>query len=319
MKKLLALVMTCVLSLGVAHAETKRFTPTKPIEVMTPWPVGGVNDVVARVATDILVKHGWTATTVNVAGAGGVIGMNQFTKARPDGHQLMVVATSSFNTGIANDSTAVYNSDSVVPIYPVAPGYQVLYAREDAPFNTYEEFRAWIKADPKRFNMGFYSAVAAPIFTEWARLEKLPKPNMIIYKGSGPALQDVLGGHVLFAIDNITVPEPHVKAGKLKIIGAFDPVAAEMSQKINGNSRPVAWLNKDHSDLMLTSIIGIWAPRGTPAHIVKELHTVFDRGFRDPENRSRLGALSSAPIGGTPESLYKNQQENLRTMKRIMR
>lgn len=320
MKKLLALVMTCVLSLGVAHAQPKQFTPTKPIEVMTPWPVGGTNDVVARIVADIFTKHGWESKVANVAGAGGVIGMNQFTKARPDGHQLMVVATSSFNTGIANDSTAIYNSDSVVPVYPVAPSIQVLYARADAPFNNYEELKAWIKADPKRFNIAFYSAVAAPIFTEWARLEKLPQPNMVVYKGSGPALTDVLGGHLLMGIDSVSVPEPHVKAGKLKIIGGFDPAAIELIRKVQPESpiRPV-WLNGAHPDLVLTSIFGVWAPAGTPEHIVKEMHRVIDQGLKDPEMRKRLGPLADANLGGTPEMLRKNQQQNLRTMKRIMR
>jgi tripartite-type tricarboxylate transporter receptor subunit TctC len=319
MKKITKIFAALILGLTVGLASAQNFKPTKTIDVMTPWPVGGSNDVIARLTSEILEKHGWKSVTTNMAGAGGVIGMNHFAKAEPDGHNLMVVATASFNTGLVNDSTATYTAKSVVPVFPVVPSIQVLYASADAPFNNYAEFVAWAKQNPKKFDIGIFSAIMAPIYKKWAELEKLPEPNFIVYKGSGPVLTDVLGGHVKIAVDSISVPESHVKAGKLKIIGAFDPAGVDMANKFNPPATKAVWLNKNHPNFVLSSIFGVWAPAGTPDHIVRDLYLVLAKGFSDPEIQKRLGPLASAPFGGTREMLSENQQKVFNTMQSIVK
>jgi len=319
MKKIFNVVTILLLTMFTGMALAQNFKPTKPIEVMTPWPVGGTNDVVARLTSEIFEKHGWPSIVSNVAGAGGVIGMNQFAKATPDGHQLMVVATASFNTGLVNDSTATYTAKSVTPVFPVVPSIQVLYASADAPFNNYAELVAWAKANPGKFDIAIYSAIMVPIYDKWAELEKLPKPNFIVYKGSGPALTDVLGGHVKLALDSIAVPEPHVKSGKLKVIGAFDPAGVDMANKFNPPATKAVWLNKNHPNFVLSSIFGVWAPAGTPEYILKDMHQVLSKGFSNPEVQKRLGPVSSAPFGGTREMLSENQQKVFNTMQSIVK
>ncbi|CAB4137981.1 PBP2_Bug_TTT domain containing protein [uncultured Caudovirales phage] len=317
MNKIIAIIVAAGLTVSSAWANSS-FEPTKrPIEIVVPYPPGGATDRLARIVDQIFQEHGWKSHVVNKPGADGVIGGNFAAKAKPDGHTVFMSGTGLLDANIAFRAPSIeYNERSFVPIVPVANVSYVLAVKKGMPIDSYEKFKFYVKANPNKFNVAFWNANTANVFYEWAKAEGLPRPNIILYKGSGPQIIDLLGGHVDFAWDTWIAAAPHFNADKINIIATLDNQGAEVVKKIKPGSEVVSVAQR-HPELGIGVWYGLWAPAGTPKNVVDEMNRVINRALKDPKHQATLENLNVKRYGGTADSLGRLQGQNFNTLKKL--
>ena len=308
----LLLVMTSMFTMA------EPWSPkTKSIEIVVPYPPGGATDKLARVVDKIFQEHGWKSHVVNKAGANGVIGANYASRARPDGYTLFMSGTGLLDSNIVYKSPGIeYNEKSFTPIVPVANVSFVLAVRKGMPVDSYEKFKFYVKANPDKFNVAFWNANTANVFVEWARVEGLPTPNIVLYKGSGPQLIDLLGGHIDFAWDTWVAVAPQFEAEKINVIATLDNQGADVIRKIKPGS-PVVSVAKNHPQLGIGVWYGLWAPAGTPKDTIKEINQVVNHGLKKSANQQAIEGLYIKKYGGTANLLEQLQSRNFETIKKL--
>lgn len=307
-----------LLSITSAMGMAETWNPgNKPIEIVVPYPPGGATDRLARIVDQIFQEHGWKSIVVNKPGADGVIGGNYAAKARPDGHTVFMSGTGLLDANIAFRAPSLdYNERSFTPIVPVANVSYVLAVKKGMPIDSYEKFKFYVKANPNKFNVAFWNANTANVFYEWAKAEGLPRPNIILYKGSGPQIIDLLGGHVDFAWDTWIAAAPHFNSDKINIIATLDNQGAEVVKKIKPGSEVVSVAQR-HPELGIGVWYGLWTPAGTPKAVVDEMNRVINRALKDPKHQATIEGLHVKRYGGTADSLGRLQGQNFNTLKKL--
>ena len=228
MKKILLTLAVLFSSMALAN----------PIEIVVPYPPGGATDSLGRIVSEIFNEHGMPSMVVNKPGADAVIGANYAAKGKPDGKTLFVGATGALDANIAFKAVGMeYSEKSFVPIVPLANISYVLAVPATSPIKNYEQFKFYVKANPDKFNLAFWNANTANIFYDWAKKENLPTPNIILYKGSGPQMIDLVGGHIPFAFDTWLAMAPMYEANKVRIIATLDKGGLAVVKKLKpGNT-----------------------------------------------------------------------------------
>lgn len=316
MNKILTIIVG--LFLAVSFAQANEFDPTKrPIEIVVPYPPGGATDKLARIVDQMFQERGWKSYVTNKPGADGVIGGNYAAAAKPDGHTVFMSGTGLLDANIAFRAASInYNERSFVPIVPVANVSYALVIKKGMPIDSYEKFKFYVRANPNKFNVAFWNANTANVFYEWAKAEGLPRPNIILYKGSGPQIIDLLGGHIDFAFDTWVAVAPHFDADKVNIIATMDEQGADVVRKIKPDSNVVS-IAKTHPELGIGVWYGLWAPAGTPKSVVDEMNAVVNQAFRDAKFQKLIDSVHVKKYGGTSEQLGRLQSNNLRLLKRL--
>jgi tripartite-type tricarboxylate transporter receptor subunit TctC len=289
----------------------------QPIEIIVPYPPGGATDTLGRMVSEIFNENGMPTIVINKPGADAVIGTNFAAKAKPDGQTLLVGATGTFDANIAFKAPGMeYDEKSFVPITPLANISYVLAVPTSSPIKNYEQFKFYVQANPEKFNLAFWNANTANIFYDWAKKEKLPRPNIILYKGSGPQMIDLVGGHVPFAFDTWLAMAPQFMSDKVRIIATLDKSGLAVVKKLKPNNESIA-ISDAHPDLGIGVWYGLWAPAGTPKATVDEMNKLINRAFKETKYRDRMEQLNIKTYGGVPESLNVNQSRNLKILQRI--
>jgi tripartite-type tricarboxylate transporter receptor subunit TctC len=303
---LLALALVC--NLAVAE---------QPIEIVVPYPPGGATDSLGRIVSEILTENGMSTVVLNKPGADAVIGANYAAKGKPDGKTLFVGATGALDSNIAFKAQGMeYTEKTFVPIVPLANISYVLAVPASSPIRNYEQFKFYVRANPEKFNLAFWNANTANIFYDWARKENLPKPNIILYKGSGPQMIDLVGGHVPFAYDTWLAMAPQFEADKVRVIATLDRGGLAVVKKLKPGNESIA-ISDIHPDLNVGVWYGLWAPAGTPKATLDKMNTVINIAFKSPKYREKMELLNIKTYGGSSESLLTMQQRNLKILKRI--
>jgi tripartite-type tricarboxylate transporter receptor subunit TctC len=254
---------------------------------------------------------------LNKPGADAVIGANYAAKAKPDGNTLFVGATGALDANIAFKAQGMeYNERSFVPIVPLANISYVLAVPASSPIQNYEQFKFYVRANPDKFNLAFWNANTANVFYDWAKKEGLPRPNIVLYKGSGPQMVDLVGGHVPFAWDTWLAIAPQFEGDKVRVIATLDRGGLAVIKKIKPDNPSVA-MSDIHPDLNIGVWYGLWAPTGTPKAQIDEINRVVNRAFKDPKYKEKIEMLNIKTYGGTAESLQVNQSRNLRILKQV--
>ena len=288
-----------------------------PIEIVVPYPPGGATDSLGRIVSEILTEHGMPSMVVNKPGADAVIGANYAAKGRPDGKTLFVGATGALDANIAFHAQGMeYTDKSFVPIIPLANISYVLAVPASSPIKNYEQFKFYVRAHPDKFNLAFWNANTANIFIDWAKKENLPKPNIILYKGSGPQMIDLVGGHVPFAYDTWLAMAPMYEADKVRIIATLDKGGLSVVKKLKPSNESIA-ISDRHPDLDVGVWYGLWAPTGTPKATIDELNRIINTALKEPKYREKMDMLNIKTYGGTADSLLVLQKRNLQILRRI--
>jgi tripartite-type tricarboxylate transporter receptor subunit TctC len=272
---------------GMAVAQTY---PTRPITVVVPFPAGGPSDVVARIVTDGMSKHlGQTLVIENVGGAGGTLGSGRVATADPDGYTLLAGSMGSHVAAPVLTPNVRYDSErDFIPIGITADAPAVIVARGDFPAKNMKEFVAYVKANGDKVKqahggVGSSSHMACLLFNTEAGL----KPTPVAYKGTGPAMNDLLGGHVDFLCEQSVSVAGQVRSGKVKAFGISSAGKIDALPQV-----PAA---KDGGvNFQMNVWSGIFAPKSTPKPVVDRLAAALDKALDDPSVVKKLNDLGGA-------------------------
>ena len=270
--------------------------PDRPVRVIVGFPAGGSTDVVARIiAKELSDGLGQSFVVENRPGAGSNIAAEQVARAAPDGYTLYFVAvTSAINQTLYPN----LNFDLLKDFTPVGMGAQVpniLVVNPDLPVKTVQELVTHAKAHPGKLafassGSGTSIHMAGELFKIEAGIDALHIP----YKGSAPALTDLIGGQVQFDFDNMPSAWPHVQSGKLRALAVTtkerSPTAPDIPTMIESG-----FPNFD-----VSSWFGLLAPAGTPPEVVEALNAVMVKAQDNPEVQKRFTAMGAVGQKQTP-------------------
>jgi tripartite-type tricarboxylate transporter receptor subunit TctC len=272
--------------------------PNHSITVVVPFPAGGPSDVVARIVADQMGKLlGQTLVIENVGGAGGTLGSGRVAAATPDGYTLLAGSMGSHVAAPVLTPNIKYDSArDFIPIGPTAHSPAVIVARKDFPAKDLKEFVTLLKSGGATLKqahggIGASSHMACLLFTA----EIGAKPTLVAYRGTGPAMNDLVGDHVDFFCEQSVSVAEQVKSGAIKAYGVS---AAERLASL-----PDVPTAKEFGVNYLMSIwAGIFAPKDTPAPIVAKLADALDKALDDDGVMQRINNLG----GSIPEKRERN-------------
>jgi tripartite-type tricarboxylate transporter receptor subunit TctC len=274
--------------------------PTKPVRLIVPFPPGGPTDIGARLIGQALSERlGQQIVIENRAGAGGNIGTEAAVKSPPDGYTLLQVSTA---TAINNSLYEKLNFDIVRDIVPVASIYRqpaVLEVHPAFPAATVPEFIAYVKANPRKVNMasggiGTPQHLTGELFKRIAGVEMIHVP----YRGSAPALTDMIGGQVQVMFDTLNSSIEHIRSGRLRALA----VTTATPSPILPDVPTVADFLPGFE---VSSWSGVGAPRNTPAEIIDSLNREINAVLADPKINARLTDMGTTPFMGSPADFGK--------------
>jgi tripartite-type tricarboxylate transporter receptor subunit TctC len=265
--------------------------PAHPITMIVPYPAGGPSDVVARIIADGMSKVlNQKIVIENVGGAGGTIGTGRVAAATNDGYTLLAASMGSHVSAPALYPNLRYDSTTdFVPIGLTLHAPAAVVARKDFPANNIKEFIAYVKKDGPSVKqahggVGASSHMACLLFTSQLGL----KPELVPYRGTGPALNDVIGGHVDFFCEQVVSIKGAVQGGTVK------------AYVVAGNSRSPALPDVPSAkeagiaDYQISIWSAIFAPKDTPKPIADKLSDALNKALDDPATAKRL-----LDLGGT--------------------
>lgn len=296
MTRSLKMLVMMLVVFGAAHALAQGY-PSKTIHIVVPYPPGGPNDVVGRIVAAGL-SEAWKSPVVveNRPGASGTIGAQAVARAPADGYMLLIGAGSSTTIQSALNRNLTFDPlKDFAPITPLAAGDYVLVMNASSPVRTYTEFVALARKQPSGLiygsaGNGSVSHLASELMKTFLRVSMVHVP----YQGGAPAINDLLGGHVAFVINDVSVVLSHVKAGKLVALATtgrarsrFLPEVPTLAESGLAGYEARAWY-------------GLLAPRGTPAEIVDRLNAETRRIMERADVRTRLDAAGAETYLTTP-------------------
>jgi tripartite-type tricarboxylate transporter receptor subunit TctC len=282
-----------------ATAAAAQSYPTKPIRLVVPFPAGGTTDLLARtVGQRLTMAWGQPVIIENRPGAGATIGADYVAKAHPDGYTLLMAAV--HHTIAANYYKALpYDlRKDLAPVSVVAIVPNVLVVRPDLPVASVQELVAYAKANPGKLTYASNGAgTAHNLIGEQFKSMTGTDIMHIPYKGSAPALTDLMGGRVTMMFDTVSSCLPYVQAGKLKALA----VATSTRSSVLPDVPTLSEAGLPGFDI--ASWFGVMAPAGTPASIIGQLSDEIARSLADPAVRKQLEPIGAEPVGSTPQAM----------------
>jgi len=295
MKQLMAGIALAAAALcGPAQAQNY---PAKPVTIVVPFAPGGAADTMARQLAERLNKRlGQPVIVENKPGAGTMIASEYVAKAAPDGHTVLLAASS---LGIAPSLYSKVNYDPVkdfTPISLVASVVHVLEVHPSLPVKSVAELIAWLKANPTKANYGSVGAgtsthLESELFNTMAGVKMTHVP----YKGSAPALMDMVGGNLQVMFDAWASSGPFIKDGKTRLLA----VTTAQRSKILPDVPTVAESGLPGYEAM--PWLGFVAPAGTPASAVNKFHAELVEVLKEPAVQEKFNSLGLDIIGNTPQ------------------
>lgn len=298
------LIAGSLLALALQIAPAAAQYPNKPITVIVPFAAGGPTDVVTRLVGDHMSRTlGQTLVVENIGGAGGTLGMTRAAQAEPDGYTIAVG-----NMGTQSAAPALYpnlkydpaKSFAQVGIVNYTP--QSIVAKKDTAAKTLKEFIDYLKANSSKLNyghagVGSISHVSGLVFNAKFGL----KPNLVPYRGTAPAIRDLVGGQIDYMVDQSLNVIPQVQAGTIKIYAVAAP--ERLASLAN-----VPTTGEAGVDFIFSAWNAMVAPAGTPKEIVAKLADALSKALDDPAIQKRyaeLGSSAPKPADRGPAGLQK--------------
>lgn len=290
------------------HAQPETRWPVKPVKWVVPFPPGGAMDVIARTLGERLSQDlGQPFVIENRPGAGGNIGADFVAKQTADGHTIMITSI-----GMATNKS-LYPKLSYDPVKDFAPVSLLAVVPNVLVVNpqriadkSLKDLLAHARREPGRLTYasagnGTSIHLAGEVFASMAQLTLQHIP----YKGSGPAVTDLLGGQVDLMFDSITSARPHIQSGKLRALGVTSarrsPVLPEVPTLAEAGV----------PGYEVSPWFAVFAPAGTPAEVVARLNKAIVTAMRQPEVLRKLESVGAEPIGSTPQALAEHLNKEL--------
>lgn len=281
--------------------------PSRPITMIVPFAAGGPTDALARVLAERMrVTLGETILVENVTGAGGTIGVQRAVKSAPDGYTLSI---GHLGTHVINGAMYPLTFDLINDLDPIAlvsSNPMMIVSKNDVPAKNLKELIAWIKADEGKVTAGT-AGVGSGAHFSGIFFEQLIGTHLqfVPYRGTGPALLDLVAGQIDIIVDQASNSLPQVQAGKIRAYAITDKKRLAAAPDI-----PTV-AEAGLPDLQIELWSGIWAPKGTPKEIVAKLNAAVVEALADPAVKKRFGevGLDVPPVAQqNPEALAKHQR-----------
>nr|WP_246525960.1 tripartite tricarboxylate transporter substrate binding protein [Polynucleobacter paneuropaeus] len=294
------------MTLSIQMASAQEW-PAKPIKWIVPFPPGGAMDVIARALADSSSKTlGQTIFVENKPGAGGNIGAELVARAEPDGYTMMITSIGMATNKFLYPKLAYDPVKDFAPVSLIAVVPNVLVTNATQPnVKTVRDVIANAKADPGRLTYasagnGTSIHLAGEVFTSLAKIDMQHIP----YKGSGPAVTDLLGGQVSYMFDSITSAKPHILSGKLRPIGL---TTIKRSKSLPGIPT-IAESGLPGYDV--TPWFAVFVPANTPKPIITRLNAAIITSMNTQVIKDKFESIGAEPIGSSPEELgvYLNKE-----------
>ena len=288
-------VVACSLAAGASLAFADTF-PSKPIQLVIPFPPGGATDVIGRlVGKKLGDKLGQTVVVDNRPGAGTIVGASFVAKAAPDGYTLLASSGTTFTVNPAIHAKLPYDPvKSFEPIGFAGRTGLILLANKDQPVSNLKQLVAAAKAQPGKLTYGSFGSgttaqFAGEMLFNLAGVKLLHVP----YKGSAPAMTDLIGGQIPFTVDTVAAAIPQVKSGKVKAIAVTTAKRSTLLPDV-----PTA-AEAGFPGIDADTWLALVAPRGLPADVKQKLEKALAEVMADPETRKALTNAGFEPLDGT--------------------
>jgi tripartite-type tricarboxylate transporter receptor subunit TctC len=315
-RHLLAASLAAPVLASRARAQGAPWAPSRPIRLIAPYPPGGGVDTTSRLLAGPMGAFlGQPVVVENRGGAGGSIGAAELARSAPDGHTIMVDAMAhTVNPHILRNLPFDY-ATAFAPISQVVVLPQILAVNpQNCPARTVQEFIAW--ARPRQRELSYGSSgnataahLAAALFLNRAGLDITHVP----YRGGTPALQDLLGGNIVFVFGTVSSTLQLVRDGRLTALGV------STANRIAPLPDVPTIAEQGFAGFELNEWNGIYAPAGTPAAAVQRLFEAARHALADATVQQRIAALGAIPLGTDPASFARYVAEQRALMGRLVR
>ena len=295
-----ALGMSMALSLAQAQtaASAPSAWPNKPIKWVVPYTPGGITDNATRmVVQKVQEQTGWTILVENKPGANSLLGADFVAKSPPDGYTMLtVIAAHAANATLYAGRIPYDPVKSFAPISLVGIAPLIMTAGNDFPPKDMKEFITYAKANPGKVSFGSSGVgAAAHLTTELFKQTIGADMVHVPYKGTAPALQDLMGGSIQILVDVPSTLMPHVRGGKIKALGMF-------SEKRLASAPEVPTIAEGGGPKLESSTWVLFlAPAAVPRDIVNRMAAEVARAVNSPEIKAKFEALGIVPVGNSPE------------------
>jgi tripartite-type tricarboxylate transporter receptor subunit TctC len=288
--------------------------PSRPVKIIVPFPAGGTADVMPRVIGEWLSrKWGQPVVVENRTGAAGNIGAEAVAKAEPDGYTLLsappppLVINQNLYPKLGFDPT------EFVPIVIMGRVPNALVINAKLPFNSVAELIAYAKANPGKLTSATQgNGTTSHLTSEMFQLMADVKFQHVPYRGSAPALTDLVAGSVDLMFDNLGVSLPLVKGGQLKLLGVATP-------KRMASLPDVPTIAETLPGFESAAWFAIVAPPKTPQAVVDKINADVNEALRQGDIVQRLAQLSAEPIGGTPQATAAYMREEIERWHKVIK
>ena len=286
--------LACAVASSAAHAQS---TPSRAVRLVVPTSPGGGTDFSARVIAPKLAEFlGQPIVVENRAGGGTIIGNELVARAAPNGSTLLMGISSLTSIPYLYAKVPYDVERDLVPISQVVTVPHLLVAHPSLPVRSVKELIAFAKARPSEINYAAGSAGSNPhlameLFNHTTGVKMVHVP----FKGQGPALTDVLGGHTSVMMANLLSALPHTKAGRLRAFGVSSAKRATVAPDVPAISEAGV------PGYEVVQWFGVLAPGATPADIIAKVHAALMRTLQDPSVKERFTSDGAEPVGSTPE------------------
>ena len=301
-----------ILGLVVSVGAVAQDYPSKPLRLIVPFPPGGVTDIVARaVAAKLAIELGQSVVVENRAGASGVIGAEAGARSPADGYTLVMgnISTLAINpvtfAKLPYDPIASFDPISMVAIQPL-----IVAVHPSLPVKSLSELVQYAKSQPDKLNYGTAGSsihLAVEYFSTAAGI----KMNHIPYKGSAPALTDLIGGQVQVLFDPFSSIYPFVASGKVKALA----VTTDKRSATAPTLPTVA--ESGYANFDVSSWQGIVVPAGTPKAVIQRLNRDLVKVLSTPEMKERFAQYSAVTAASTPEQFSTYIKEEIARWQKV--
>jgi tripartite-type tricarboxylate transporter receptor subunit TctC len=294
---------------ATASAALAQTYPSRPITMVVPLPAGGTADLLCRLAADkATAALGQQVVVENrPGGAGGRVGTEQVMRSPPDGYTLLCAPQLTFSITHLVFTKSAFDTRPLEPVSVLATYPLIVLARASLPANDLKEFIAFAHANPGKINYGHQGkGNTGHLLGELLMLKGDFKMTEIPYRGSAPAINDLLAGTIDMVPDYLLANKQNIDVGKLKLL-------ATGSRERLKDYPKVATIAETLPGVYADTWMAVAAPPNTPKEITKKVSDAIGQGFRQPDLRARILALEAEPRGTTPDEMRDLITQSLAT------
>ncbi len=308
-------ILAIAASFVIAGGAWGQSYPTRPIKLVVPFSAGGSTDLIARLVAEQLRRElGQPVIVENRAGAAGALGTAEVARSEPDGYTLAVATVSTMIVYLATHEKPEYTLETFAPVTNMASMPNVITVAPSFPAKNLTEFIAVLKASPGKYSfatsgIGSINHMLGESFQGGAGVKLIHVP----YKGSGPAIQDVMGGQVDILFDQFPSSKVFIDSGKLRAVGVITP------QRVPGYPDVMTMEDAGMKGFTDEAWYGILAPAKVPPEVLSRLTDAMKKVMAQSELRARLEQVGARPVGNSPAEFAAQIRSEVARMKQLVK